>query len=84
MAHIINSEAEKIQYVLGTLQNESNTTQGNPYHQKRPTIDNLLEINKSVNGTLRTVIKNQMLLQFKLEDILAIDEYEPKHEENDC
>lgn len=84
LAHIINAEAEKIQYVLGTLQNESNSTKEDRHHCKRPTIDDLLAINSSVNGTLRTVIKNQMLLQFKLEDILAIEKDEPDLKKKDC
>lgn len=63
LAHIINAEGEKIQYVLGTL-NEERVV------QELPTIDDLIEINKSVEKTLQTVIKNQMLLQFKLEDIV--------------
>lgn len=65
LAHIINAEAEKIQYVLGTIEGQ---TPPNP----PPTIDDLLEINRSVDLTLRNVIKNQMLLQFKLEDTLTI------------
>jgi hypothetical protein len=65
LAHIINAEAEKIQYVLGTL--EDQTPPDTP-----PTIEDLLEINKSVDQTLRNVIKSQMLLQFKLEDTLTI------------
>jgi len=62
LSHLINSEAEKIQYVLGTL-----NVQTAP---EPPTINDLLKIDKSVNQTLRNVIKNQMLLQFKLEDII--------------
>ncbi len=84
LSHIINAEAEKIQYVLGTLQNDSNNTHGDCHHWKRPTIDDLIAINTSVNGTLRTVIKNQMLLQFKLEDILKIDEDESDPKKKDC
>lgn len=65
LSHIINAEAEKIQYVLGTLEDQEPP-------ETPPTIDELLEINKSVDQTLRNVIKNQMLLQFKLEDTLSI------------
>ena len=65
LAHIINAEAEKIQYVLGTLENQTPP-------ETPPTIDELLEINQSIEQTLRNVIKNQMLLQFKLEDTLSI------------
>lgn len=62
LSHIVNSEAEKIQYVLGTIEGQTAPI--------TPTVDDLLKINGSVNGTLRNVIKNQMLLQFKLEDII--------------
>jgi len=62
LAHIINAEAEKIQYILGTLPEQ---TPAEP-----PTQNDLININKSVNQTLRTVIKNQILLQFKLEDLI--------------
>ena len=65
LAHIINSEAEKIQYVLGTLE-------GQTQPETPPTIPQLLTINRSVDQSLRSVIKTQMLLQFKLEDILTI------------
>ena len=62
-AHIINAEAEKIQYILGTLDGSTAPA--------APTVDELLEVDQSVNRMLKNVIKNQMLLQFKLED--AID-----------
>lgn len=82
LAHIVNAEAEKLQFVLGTL--ESNDSQYHP--QPRPTIEDLLKINKSVERTLRSVIKNQMLLQFKLEDIMDIPKEEPcdDEDEDDC
>lgn len=65
LAHIINAEAEKIQYVLGTLE-------GQLPPETPPTLEELMGINRSVESTLRNVIKNQMLLQFKLEDALSI------------
>lgn len=64
LSHIINTEGEKIQYVLGTLE-------GSIPHAA-PTLAEVLAINRSVDRTLRNVIKNQMLLQFKLEDVLEI------------
>ena len=63
LSHIINSEAEKIQYILGTLD-------GQPIIEP-PTIDDLLKTNDSVNQTLKSVINNQILLQFKLEDTIT-------------
>ena len=62
LAHVINAEAEKIQYILGTL--------GEQGPASPPSMKDLIELNKSVNQTLKTVIKNQMLLQFKLEDLI--------------
>ncbi|HZJ84476.1 MAG TPA: hypothetical protein VFD02_02865 [Syntrophomonadaceae bacterium] len=65
LAHIMNAEAEKLQYILGTLED------GEPL-ETPPTMEELLTINQSVERTLRSVLKNQMLLQFNLEDILSI------------
>lgn len=65
LAHIINSEAEKIQFAVGTLDSCK--------HNHRPTtIEELLAVNTSVEHTLRNVIKKEMLLQFKLEDTIAL------------
>lgn len=61
LAHIINAEAEKVQAVLGTLPGV--TIPG-------VNVNGLLLINQEVRRTLQTVIKTQMLLQFKLENIL--------------
>ncbi|WP_064094024.1 hypothetical protein [Rossellomorea aquimaris] len=63
LAHIINAEAEKIQAVIGTLPATMVRAQ---------TIDELLAVNENVNSTLKTALKTQMLLQFKLEDVLDI------------
>lgn len=76
LAHIINAEAEKIQYVLGTL--------GTNCNPPCPTVDDLIAINKSVERTLRTVIKNQMLLQFKLEDVVDIPDDGCCHTNKNC
>ncbi|MCL1698251.1 MULTISPECIES: hypothetical protein [unclassified Lysinibacillus] len=62
LAHIINAEGEKLQFALGTLPGVTP-----PF---TPTISDLLLINSSINSTLQNVVKNEMLLQFKLENIL--------------
>lgn len=64
LAHIINAEAEKIQYVVGTLDKKSPS--------KCASVEDLVTINESVSETLKNVIKKEMLLQFKLEDTLAV------------
>ncbi|EPC8411314.1 hypothetical protein ACR3AM_005743 [Bacillus thuringiensis] len=60
LAHIINAEAEKIQFALGTIPGLS------PF----PTLSDILAINESVNTTLKNATKKEMLLQSKLESIL--------------
>lgn len=58
LAHIMNAEAEKIQEVI-----------------KFPNVDKfdrLLCIDKSVEKIMRDVIKKEMLLEFKFENILEL------------
>ena len=64
LAHIVNAEAEKIQFILGTLPDQQQVPE--------PTMDDLIEINQTVRGVLRDSIKKEMLLQFKLEEVLDI------------
>ena len=54
LSHILNAEGEKIQKAL----------------ENNPTIKEMIEINNSVSKVLRGVIKKEMLLLFKMEDIL--------------
>jgi len=68
LAHLTNAEAEKIQFVLGTLYPNPDGTPP----EVLPDIEDVLRINRSVERTLRGVIKNQMLMQFKLEDVLDL------------
>lgn len=56
LAHLINAEAEKVQKVA------------DPEHCA--SIFDLVKVNKSVSKTLVNIIKLQMLLQFKLEEVL--------------
>lgn len=63
LAHIVNAEAEKIQAVVGTLPNSSIVS---------PNLSDLLTINESVSKTLKTAVKKEMLLEFKLEEVLKI------------
>ncbi|WP_379971113.1 hypothetical protein [Ectobacillus sp. sgz5001026] len=66
LAHIMNAEAEKIQFVLGTLHTQTKLS------PPVVSISNLLEIDNSVQKTLQDVIKKEMLLQFKFENILEL------------
>lgn len=54
LSHIMNAEGEKIQHVL----------------TKDPSLHELMHVNRSVERTMRNIIKQEMLLQFKFEDIL--------------
>lgn len=56
LSHILNAEGEKLQAGI--------------YLAK--CFDDLVILNQNVTKTLRTVIKNQMLLQFKLEDTIDL------------
>ncbi|WP_028562891.1 hypothetical protein [Paenibacillus pinihumi] len=60
LSHIINAEAEKLQKVI---------------HEHCFSLGDAIKINDSVDRMLRNVIKNQMLLHFKLEDVLKLEEH---------
>ena len=59
LSHILNAEGEKLQFVLGTLQN--GLTPLTP-----PTLEEVLEVNESVRDMLSTVSMNQMFLLGKM------------------
>lgn len=65
LAHIINAEAEKIQFILGTLDTETSSP-------SNISINDLLLVNDNVRHVLQDVIKKEMLLQFKFENVLAL------------
>lgn len=56
LAHLINAEGEKLQKVI----------------EQAKCMEDVLAINKSVEKMLKTIIKKEMLLQFKLEEVLEI------------
>lgn len=63
LAHILNAEAEKIQFALGTLE-----TAGG----QAATMEQIMETNKLAGKMVRDVIKNQMLLSMKMEDTVEL------------
>lgn len=74
LSHIINAEGEKIQYVLGTLTDAD----GNPIPAPEGvTIDTVIQMNETVSSTLKDVLRNQLMLQLKLEDALNIPDQTP-------
>ena len=65
LAHLLNAEAEKIQFSLGTLETANGQAAG---------IDQILETNRLAGKMVRDVIKNQMLLAMKMEDTVDLAE----------
>ena len=62
LAHIVNAEAEKIQFALGTLSTATEAA----------SLDDILAVNSSAKRMLRDVIKNQMLISMKMEDTVDL------------
>ena len=65
IAHILNAEGEKLQYVLGTLEGRD---------PGEITLCDILAVNKSIQETLKEARKTERLLQFKLEEARELDE----------
>ncbi|MBG9580252.1 hypothetical protein ABE42_13815, partial [Bacillus thuringiensis] len=57
LSHILNAEGEKLQHFM---------------KQKKRNFCEYIAINQSVNATLKTIVKSQLLLQLKLEEVNAI------------
>lgn len=60
LSHIINAEAEKIQFALGTLPGTSGTP---------ATLPEINQINQNVRETLKEVVKTEWILQNKMESL---------------
>lgn len=58
LSHILNAEGEKLQYFLKSC----------PKY-----VGDYLKLNDSVNKTLRTIVKSQLLLEMKLEEVVELD-----------
>lgn len=56
LSHILNTQGEKLQYVLGTL----------PGLEKAADLEEVMKVNKSVQDTMSDVMEQQMLLTAKL------------------
>ncbi len=70
LSHILNAEAEKLQRFL---------------EMRDTCFSDYLQMNKSINNTLKTVVKSQLLLQLKLEETVSIDDSEEENcDEPEC
>ncbi|MDQ0417082.1 hypothetical protein J2Z48_001254 [Croceifilum oryzae] len=65
LSHILNSEGEKLQYILGNLPGIT--------PEKPATITDLLMVNRSILETLREVMRKEWALQGKLDSIVDND-----------
>lgn len=66
LSHIINAEGEKIQKMV---------------KDHCLSLSDALALNNSVERMLRNVIKTEMLLQFKLEDVLKLEQMHHHHDD---
>ena len=62
LSHVINAEGEKLQSILGTL--EGSTI------REPTTVDEVLQVNQSVEKTLEVAAKKQMILTQKMTEAL--------------
>lgn len=63
LAALVNAEAEKIQAVAAKMEHHH-------HHHLKVEFDEIIDFQRSVAGVIQTAIKMQMLLQFKLENVL--------------
>jgi len=70
LSHILNAEGEKIQYMLGTLENGS--TPPEP-----PTVEQIVQVNNSVQKLLETTMYKTMFLKAKMSDALEAVQNQP-------
>ena len=61
LSHILNAEGEKLQYVLGTL----------PGLEAAAALDEVMQVNQSVQETLSSLMEQQMLLTGKLASAMS-------------
>lgn len=66
LAHIINAEGEKIQFVLGTLPDSYYYAGSGQQMPATPSVNDLVKINNSVRETLETIICKEIVLNLKL------------------
>lgn len=69
LSHILNAEGEKLQLFLKT---------------GPECLGDFIKINDSVHKTLRTIVKSQILLHFKLEDVITLDREECRKKPGKC
>ena len=60
LSHLLNVEGEKLQYVLGTM----------PGLDEAASLDEVMQVNKSVTDTLSDIMEQQMALTSKLGAVL--------------
>lgn len=68
LSHIINTEGEKIQRIV---------------KEQSLSLNDALALNNSVERMLRNVIKTEMLLQFRLEDIIKLEQMHNHEQDHD-
>ena len=61
LSHILNAEGEKLQYVLGTL----------PGLSEAAALNEVMQVNESVQNTLSSIVEQQMLLSSQLAAALS-------------
>lgn len=67
LAHILNAEGEKVQYLLGLK------------HKEKLAVEQILQVNESVEAIIRSVTKLQIILSDKLDNVVRLLQHQ-RHE----
>ncbi|MED4599412.1 hypothetical protein P9314_01625 [Paenibacillus validus] len=78
LAYIMNAEAERSQFLVGTLTTKADGA-GASFSPTAVSLSDLLALNASVRKTLQDVINKDMLLNYRFENVLNLIQATPKN-----
>lgn len=76
IAHMVNAGAEQVQYVLGTLENGLDMPTA-------PTMEQLMQLQRSMSNMMQGVILKEMMLLMKMGQVVEMDRERQERQQED-